>query len=323
MYPEAAEGYTAQAQSKPESAGRGPWPDQPNTFGRAAFGPRGAPGAAATLPLMPVLVTEAPTSLGRAVVARLLRAGGEVRVYVDAEAHDDAEAFRRAGVKVARGKLADEGRLELALEQVHTLVHAGGGLLEDPEVLLDGLASAVSAAIGAGCRRVVWASQLAADSPGDNAYLQACAEGEQLLADAPMETVVIRRALTYGPGDELTAALASGVAGVNGSARHAPLYVDDLAGAVVAADAERGHPGAIHLVVDLAGPEVLTMAEFRAALGAPRGVRAALHRGGDLPTDVVDVLSRDQLPGPGTLGRTGTPVAAGVGRLPGADAGRA
>lgn len=268
---------------------------------------------------MPVLVTGALTGLGRAVAARLRRAGGEVRVYVDANAHDDAEAYRRAGMKAARGDLADEGRLELALEQAHTLVHAGGDLLDEPEAMLDGLASAVSAAIGAGCRRVVWASHLGADEPGDNPFLQACAEAEQLLADAPMETVVVRRALTYGPRDALTVRLAAGIGGVDGAARHAPLYLDDLAGTLVAADAERNRPGGSHIEVTLAGPAVVTVQELASRLGAPRGGRATFGGAVDLPAHVIDLLSHDRLPGPGALGRSGTPLAEGVARLGVAD----
>lgn len=263
---------------------------------------------------MPVLVTGAQTGLGRAVVARLRRAGGEIRVYVDEDAHDAAEAYRRSGVKAARGDLADEARLELALEQVHTLVHAGGDLLEEPEVMLDALASASSAAIGAGCRRLVWASHLGADEPGANPFFQACVEAEQLLADAPMETVVIRRALTYGPGDALTARLADGLPGVDVTARHAPLYLDDLAGAIVAADAERGRPGASQVRVTLSGPDVVTVRDLATALGAARGLQAS-RTPSVLPAHVVDVLSHDRLPGPGALGRSGTPLAEGVARL--------
>lgn len=260
---------------------------------------------------MPVLVTGAEQGAGSAVVARLRSAGGEVRAYVDAETTPDAvERLRGAGVKVARGALEDEGRLELALEQVHTVVHAAGGPLDDPDTLLDELASVVSAALGAGCRRLVWASHLGATDPQGNPYLAACAEGEALLVEAPIETVVLRRALTYGPRDALTAALAA--ADLRGTARHAPLFVGDLAGAVLAADAERGQSSAAHVVVELAGPEVVTVDELVAAL-------AAAHAGGPswppLPAHVVDLLRRDQLPGPDALGRTGTPLQQGLSEL--------
>lgn len=262
---------------------------------------------------MPVLVTGAEEGVGRAVVARLVRGGGEVRLSLDPETVPETvvEGYRRWGAKVARAALDDEGRLELALEQVHTVVHAGGGPLDDPATVLDDLASVVSAALGAGCRRLIWPSHLGAGQPGTNAYLRACAEAEALLVDAPMETVVVRRALTYGPHDLLTALLAGGVAGADGRARHAPLYVDDLAVAVQAADAERGRAAPSHMVVELAGPEVVELAQLMEALaelGRPNLAAAP-------PPHLVGLLSRQQLPTKATLGRTGTSLTEGLARI--------
>lgn len=264
---------------------------------------------------MPVLVTGAEAGAGRAVVARLVRAGGEVRAFVDREATPAAvvEGYRRWGAKVARGALDDEGRLELAMEQAHTVVHTGGGFLDRPAGIVDELAGVISAALGAGCRRVVWLSCLGARAPGANPYLRACAEGEALLAETPVETVVLRRALTYGPHDPLTALLAAGVPGVDRRARHAPLYLDDLATAVHAADAGRGAPGARHVVVSLAGPDVV-------ALGRLLDDLADLGRAPPVtpPAHLAALLSADLVPEPGALGRTGTPLADGLARTRGA-----
>lgn len=259
-----------------------------------------------------MLVTGADAGLGRVVIARLLRTGGEVRAYLDpgTASASVVDGYRRAGLKVARGTVDDEGRLELALASVHTVVHAGGGLLDDPATVLDDLASVISAALGAGCRRLVWASHLGAAADEPNAYLRACAEAETLLADAPMETVVVRRALTYGPSDVVTAALAAGVPGASLQARHAPLYLDDLAAAILAADAERGRAGPDHLMVSMAGPETVPLERLVA------GLRAVLPGAPPVavPPHLPDVLSRDLLPDSTTLGRTGTPLAQGLSR---------
>lgn len=261
---------------------------------------------------MPVLVTGAETGLGRMVIARLLRTGGEVRVYVDPGTAPEAvvEGYRRSGLKVARGAADDEGRLEVALASVHTVVHAAGGLLDDPSEVLDDLASVVSAALGAGCRRLVWASHLGADAREPNAYLRSCGEAEDLLADAPLETVVVRRALTYGPRDLLTAMLATGVPGANLQARHAPLYLDDLAAALLAADAERGRSGPDHLVVSMAGPDIVPLERFIGGLGAILPDAPSVAG----PPHLADVLSRDLVPDAAALGRTGTPLAQGLSR---------
>lgn len=244
----------------------------------------------------------------------MLAGGGEVRVFAD-PTRVDVDQF--AGCKVARGQLDDEGLLELALEQVHTVVHAAGGPLEAPDEVLDGLASVLSAAIGAGCRRLVFVSWLDAAPDAGNAYLAACAEAEELLAESPLEVVVLRRALTYGPDDPLTAAVAAGC--FDARARHAPLWVEDLAAAVASADAWRGardaspqarsHSRDVHLRLSLAGPEVLTLGAF-AALLPDRAAPADL-----LPAHLDDLLARDTVPADDTLGRTATPPAAGAALL--------
>src|SRR5687768_6455422 len=135
---------------------------------------------------MPVLITGAETPEGLATARRLARTRGEVRAFADVDAAEAAEALRSLGCKVARGTLDDEGHLEAALEQVHTVIHLAGGPMTDPDEVLDAAATVLSAAIGAGCRRMIYASHLGAGDPRGNAYLEACAEVEALIADAPL-----------------------------------------------------------------------------------------------------------------------------------------
>lgn len=286
---------------------------------------------------MPVMVTAAESAAGHAAVRTLRRGGGEVRVWLDAEVagDDDAEGFRRLGCKVASGAMDDEGRLELAMEQVHTVVHLGGGPLDHPDSVLDDAAVVLSAALGARCRRFIWPSHIGAAEPRGNAYLEACRDVEELLAEAPLETVVLRRALTYGPGDALTRLLISGAPterlGARASARHEPLFVDDLVGGIVSADAmersaDRGRGAAsdLHVVVELVGPEVVELGHLVAVLGGPLGADPRHRRRAsagshfepsDVPAHMVDLLSRDLVGARAALGRGGTPLAVGAAAL--------
>src|SRR5437773_11292492 len=106
---------------------------------------------------MPVLVTGATGCIGRALVPRLIETGGQVRVYI----RRDEPSYRSRGVKVAIGDADHEGRLESALEQVHTLVHLVGGPLPDRGVTvewlnLDTIQVALRAAVNAEVRRVLF-----------------------------------------------------------------------------------------------------------------------------------------------------------------------
>lgn len=256
---------------------------------------------------MPVLVTGAERGAGRAIVRALLRAGGEVRVLLDPldAPADLVTRLRGAGCKVARGTPDDEGLLELALEQVHTVVHAAADPLTEPARVLDDLATTVSAALGAGCRRLVFVSHLGAAEPDGNPWLEACRDAEDLLAEAPIETVAVRRALTYGVDDELTTVLSETTAGAEPDAMHMPLWADDLAAAVVAADARDRARSLPHLVVTLGGPELTSLAELVALLG---GRVSDAAEDGPLPAHARDLLSRDLLPPRGQPAAGTTPA---------------
>jgi uncharacterized protein YbjT (DUF2867 family) len=247
---------------------------------------------------MPVIVVGAQTSTGWATVRRLLASGGEVRAFVDLEraGEEEAEQLRRRGCQVALGALDDEGHIEMALEGAHTVVHLAHGPVDDPRTTLDALATTCAAFVGAGCRRLVWSSHLGADAPRDNAFLETCAEGEAMVADLPAESVSLRAALTYGPGDPASACVAAGGGSVADAqqVRHAPVYVDDLAAAVASADADR-QAGELDLVAPLVGPEVTTLSAFAERLAAA-GPWTPCHP----PRHLDDLLGRDGVAPPGT-----------------------
>lgn len=247
-----------------------------------------------------MLVTGAEHALGRAIVAALCRGEGEVRAFLDPATAPagTVDALRGAGVKTARGTSDEETLLQTALDGVHTLVHAGADPTADPARVVDDVASVISAALSAQVTRLVLVSHLGADDAGDNAWLVALAEAESLVAEAPLPTVIIRRALTYGLDDELTHVLAEGAPGADPDALHAPLWIDDLAAAVIAADARDAAP-LPHLVVPLAGPRMASLSEVIALLGGQIPANpetATLPDGSRLPAHMVDLLSRDLLP---------------------------
>lgn len=278
---------------------------------------------------MPVLVTGVETAVGRLTVERLVRAGGEVRVFLDLEhpAPVDPDTFRRLGCKVAQGALDDEGHLETALEQVHTLLHLGPDPTEEADRVVEVAATVVSAAVGAGVRRLVVRSDTAvAAGPAGapNGWLAALEEVEDLAADAPGESVVLRTSLAYGPRDPLTTALLTGAAG--GAGRHWPVWAGDVAAVAAAVDRDRGADGELHLVVEVTGPDELSPDALAAALGphrvdltVPTGVprsRAARARAA-VPGHVADLLARDVPRPAGAIGAHGTSLADALATLRG------
>lgn len=263
---------------------------------------------------MPVLITGAERPLGRLCTRALAGGGGQVRVYVDDSEVETGtiDGLRGLGAKVARGTSDDEGFLEAAMEQVHTVVHAAIDPLVDPDTVVDDTATVVSAALGAGVRRLILVSHLGVADPQSNPWLEAVAEAETLVADAGTERVIIRRGVTYAPHDPLTWVLSEGAPGASPDATHAPLFAADLAAAVAAADA-RDRAGLSALEFPLTGPEWTSLGELVALLGGQvrsAGAGTALPDGRDLPWWVADLLSRDliadrSLPTAGTTPRAG------------------
>lgn len=242
------------------------------------------------------MVTGAETAVGRSAVRLLASSGGEVRVFVQSEDGAEgpvaaAEGFRAAGCKVALGDLDDEAHVETALEQVHTVLHLLGRPTDDPDDYLDRTATVIGAAIGAGCRRLVLLSDLAAADPGGNAWLDALAEAEEMALDAPLESVVLRSAVIHGPDDLLTRAVAAGALGPAPAGAHWPVAAVDVAATAVLADAERDLDAALHVVVPVAGPARMTTEAYATALGrllpdeAPRQIPDAAR---ELMTRVVE-----------------------------------
>jgi uncharacterized protein YbjT (DUF2867 family) len=221
---------------------------------------------------MPVLVTGAESWLGAAVIEQLRATGGELRAYLDATVatDDDAARLRAEGCKVALGELDDEGHLEAACEQVHTVAHCWTGPLHDPDEQVEVAATLGSALLGAGVRRLIWVGELV--NHDRNPYLAANAEIHELFNALPLETVTLSTAVRYGDGDAFTERLRAGwLSGtaVDPAAVHTPIHLDDVVRAVVVADHQRGVGRELHLQLALLGPQQHTLADFLAQLGAP------------------------------------------------------
>lgn len=216
---------------------------------------------------MPVLVTNADRQPELTVALAIADLGGEVRAFCTGDG--DVAALRAAGVYVSIGTPDDEGRLEAALEQVHTLVH-----LDDP-VLAPGArtwaaraAVVLRAATSAGVGRIVTRSVPGADVSADDELRAACGAWEQAVAAADPPSVVVRAAIidTGTMRDALTSALPAGLR----DHAIAPVPVPDLAAGVEALDDARGSATSGHVVFHLAG-QVTTVADHLARV-APDGM---------------------------------------------------
>lgn len=207
---------------------------------------------------MPVLVTPARRPLARRIAVRLLEEGGEVRVF-DA---DDATALRAAGAFVASGAVDDEGRLEAALTDVHTMVHvAETPTAADPGRLLEEAQVVARAAANAGIRRLIGLSVPDAGREARDAVRRAAGRLEELFAAVPCPSVVVRASLVDDPAlrDRLATA---GLGPDELEIEVAPVRSEDLVELVAAFDRARASAPTGHLVVAADGPVRTSLAGY-------------------------------------------------------------
>src|SRR5918997_979082 len=212
-----------------------------------------------------VLVTCATGFVGSHVAQALVEAGYEVRCGVGAS----GSMRWVSNLPVERGEIKMTGRGEdfsLAVENVDLVVHAAGitraRRAEDYHAVnAEGTQKLAAAALGAGVRRFVLISSLAARGPDElardgrdhpeSAHGRSKLEAEASLRgfDERMEAVALRPAGVYGPRDtDLLPLFKMAGAGFlllpSGKGVLQPVYAEDVARAALAAGtlAARGAP---------------------------------------------------------------------------------
>lgn len=291
-----------------------------------------------------VAVTGANGFVGRHVLRALGEAGLGALGLVRSESAE--QAVREAGGRPRRIAGLDQVSLAPAFEGVEAVVHlaqigAERGEASYETVNVEGTQAVAAASREAGVERIVFLSGLGVASYGikarcTSAYFLSKLAAEQALFRSGREVVVFRPSYVVGPGSalvaDLRAQIGSGSVEVVGSGRQRmqPVAVTDAAASIARASAgaspASGRPP--HRVVDLVGPEPISVRDFVARLArvdqvgrwfefreipeqeADRQAAAGGYR--DMLPDELDCLLCDETSDPapleGLLGRPLTPL---------------
>ncbi|AOY91965.1 NAD-dependent dehydratase [Cupriavidus sp. USMAA2-4] len=132
-----------------------------------------------------------------------------------------------------------------------------------------------------GVRRLLHTSALGADSAGPSMYLRSKGDGELAVRDSDLDWTIFRPSVVFGPDDHFLNMFAQMQEVVPlvplacAQARFQPIYVQDLAQAMVNAVASKA---TIRRIFELGGPQVYTLEELvrfaGRASGHPRPVLA-------------------------------------------------
>jgi uncharacterized protein YbjT (DUF2867 family) len=278
--------------------------------------------------------------IGRYIVKRLARKGFVVRVAVrDPEAALFLKPMGAVGQVVPLfASVANEATVKRAVEGADLVINAVGILAErrrgDFQRIHSEAAGLVARfATSTGVASLLHISAIGADPRSPSRYGATKGVGEQLLREGFAEPTILRPSLVFGPEDRLfnrfasMARLLPFMPVICGDTKFQPVYVGDVADAVMAALARPDAAGAVY---ELGGPHIFSFRELlayvlketgrkRPMVNVPMGLARLQARimelvpGKPLTRDQLLMLQRDNIVGPDMpglkeLGIVPTPV---------------
>jgi uncharacterized protein YbjT (DUF2867 family) len=273
---------------------------------------------------MPVVVTGAAGLIGRHAVAAFAGRSPEVRAFI--RRREAASSVRALGAKVAVGEIDDVDTLAVVMQGAHTVCHLAedgpdSGEVSDHQELLGAMRSVLEAAKEARVRRLLYVSCSGAGSDATAPFLRAKGDVEDEVRGSGLQHAIVRCSIVYGRGSPWLQAWARASGAWRapvigpGSQMFAPVYVQDVAAVLAAAD-DRDAPTTG--TWGLEGPDRVSADGLTDLVaGRPRRKvhipvdderRALRLLGGSLPISLLEILAGDRLAdGPDAAAEFGVP----------------
>jgi len=245
--------------------------------------------------------------IGRHVVQRLAKAGFIVRIAGrDTQKAGKLRTLGTVGQVVpVSASVTDEASVARAVAGAEVVVNLVGILFERKagdfeRIQAEGAGRVARLAAAAGAARMVQVSAIGADASSASAYARTKAAGEAAVLAAFPAATILRPSVVFGPEDQFfnrfagLAAMLPVMPVVAGGTRFQPVYVGDVADAVMAALTREDVAGR---TFELGGPRAMTMREVLEFVLEHTRRRRMLVR---LPPKLVEIQARlgEMLPTP-------------------------
>ncbi|RNJ48186.1 complex I NDUFA9 subunit family protein [Methylocystis hirsuta] len=210
--------------------------------------------------------------IGRHVVRALIHNGWRVKIACrrpELAVHLQSDG-KPGQIELIQANLRDARTIAAALEGVDAAVNLVGILTEsDDQTFADiqsrGARAVAEAVKEAGITRFIHISAIGARKNSPSGYARSKPEGEAAVHELVPQAIIFRPSIVFGPEDDFfnrfaaMARLMPILPLVGASTRFQPVFVDDIAQAIVHALDGKATPGATY---ELGGPEVKTFREL-------------------------------------------------------------
>ena len=222
--------------------------------------------------LSPVTVFGGVGFVGRYIVKELAEAGAAVRVAVR---HPERGLFLKSmgevgQISLVRANILDEASVVAAVSGVAAVVNTVGILFERgrqrfDDIHSEGAKTIAVAARASGVERIIHISAIGADGRSPARYARSKAAGEAAMREKFRDTIIIRPSVVFGAEDDFfnrfafLARVFPVMPLLAGKTKFQPIYVSDLAKAVVAA---LNNSDLVGDTFEIGGPQVYQFREM-------------------------------------------------------------
>ena len=215
-----------------------------------------------------ILVTGGTGFVGSHLMKRLSSERIQTRCLV--RKTSDVEKLKELGIEVAYGDVLDKDSLKKAVEDVETVIHLVGIIVEKKGASFEiihtqGTKNLVEVSKAAGVQRFIYISALGARENARSRYHKTKWEAERAVISSGIEYVIFRPSIMIGEGGEFITMLSRIVRWapiipiIDGESKVQPIYVENTVDCIIKSLTD---PNTTNRIFEIAGRDQITYKEL-------------------------------------------------------------